>query len=62
MPISLEMIVRGPELAKMVWAVVVAVQWAVDWVQHLGSMSSFLSILSHAPLVSRSQFKPNCYD
>ena len=32
MPISLEMIMRGPELAKMVWAVVVAVQWAVDWV------------------------------
>ena len=53
MPISLKMIMRGPELAKMVWAVVVAAQWAVDWVQRLGSMSSFLSVSSHAPLVSR---------
>ena len=53
MLISLEMIVRGPELSKMVWAVVVATQWAVDQVQWLGSKSSFLSILSHAPLVSR---------
>ena len=33
MLISLEMIVRGLELAKMVWAVVVAAQWAVDWVR-----------------------------